>query len=91
MRNLKQIANVSAILKNPYAIDMLVDLLNGKKIFSFFSNRYGHTVAWPLTQMVKHGLIHRHLDKTKISIGYTITDYGRFVTHACINFQKNLN
>lgn len=90
MRDIQRIANISNILKNSYAVDILMDLIYGEKPFNFFSHKYGHDVTWVMRKMVDYGLIVKRFDKTKVPIGYVVSDHGRMIAHACIRFEKEL-
>ena len=88
--NTQKYAKIFSVLKNPFTLPMLNDLADGPKNFTYFSNKHGHAITWPLQQLVSHGLIIKIRDEAKIPIGYKITDHGRWVLHSTVNFSKEI-
>lgn len=89
--NSQKIAEFCSVLRNPYTLNILHDLIHEKKTYSYFSNKYGNNTARnTISDLVRVGTIKKILDAAKIPIGYEITEYGRWIYHSCIDFQKKL-
>ncbi len=87
-----KMATLCAVLKNIGAMEMLSDLLEGDKTFGFFMDKYGKAiVVYRLEEFLKINIIKKiFIQHTKTPIGYRLTDKGRWITHACIGFEKQL-
>ena len=89
--NIHRMALLCGVLKNEASIDILVDLLDKNKTFIFFEKKYNKSIAsYTLLHLASIDLIQKIFDETKLPIGYKLTPQGRWVTHSCIGFKKQL-
>lgn len=89
--DIQRMAVLCKVLKNKASIDILTNLLDKNKTFIFFEEKYGKSIAsYSLLHLARLDLIQKVFDETKLPIGYKLTTKGRWITHACIDFEKHL-
>ena len=88
--NTTKCAQTFGRLSNPVSLSILEDLLDGPKDYTFFEDKHGKKIWWPLRETLREGLILKILDKAKAPLGYKITDHGRWVFHSVMNFSKEI-
>ena len=91
MINSEQTALLFTLLRNPKVIYILSDLIEGQKVFTYFTEKYGEDVRNTIRHLVKYRLVHKKLGVDKTVLGYIITDYGKIVEHSCIKFKKKIS
>lgn len=89
--NSQKVAEFCSVLRNPHTLNILHDLIPDRKCYSYFSKKYGDTARYTVKELERVGITKKILDIAKIPIGYEITEYGRWIYHSCINFQKQVD
>ena len=90
IRNLQQVASFCSVLRNPHTLNILSEVIHDRKQYSYFSNKYGTTCRYTVSELVRLGAIKKILDIAKVPIGYEITEHDRWIYHSCVNFGKNM-
>lgn len=102
--NINKVTQVSKVLRNQVAMNVLFDLIEGQKSSIDFRSKYGRLIWHPLKALHKANLIKKdyhvikrkdafvpkkHYHATVQPAMYSITDYGRWIAHSCIIVDKH--
>lgn len=88
--NSQKVAKFCSVLNHPHSLNILADLIQKRKHYTYFKTKYGYNTRYTVSELVRADVIRKILDAAKIPIGYKITAHGRWLYHACMDFQKKL-